>query len=812
MDDICIKIGVEGYFKRTPFLKKEKVKIVSNCIDFMKEKSRHLLIISVFLFVVFSSRGQGVSGYVFEKSSGEPLVGVTVYNQTLKTGTTTDKNGYFQMSLAKGKYLIDFSFVGYNKKSEEVTIKDREKRLKVILQETSSEIASAIITAKSEARQVREQAMPVAVISMKEIQGSVSDINEVLEKTAGVKLRRSGGEGSVSRISVRGLEGKRIGFFIDETPMTENSEFVDINDIPVEFIERIEVYKGVVPAKFGGSAVGGAVNIVIKDFPPRYLDLSYSLKSYNTQKVSAVTKINNQDRGVEFGFGGFYTYADNNYKMKNPYKNGLEVERDHDRFEKKVIGAPVKLTKLWFDEINIEPVFMQTQKQIQGIRHNIQHAETGNDTYIIATGFEKNDFFLSGLDFDFDIGYVYSENTFVDTSMQRYFWDLSTYEAATKYGGEIGEDANNADVYKQSISNKLNLNYLFNGCHALNLNMQYNFAYGNPRDPLKELSVSYKTSYPSYMNSLVTGLTHEMHSRTGRFLSALSAKYYFYDMDTKNVKDMNAQTPEKVDVHKHDWGISYSFRYKFSTQFLAKFSAAYDVRLPAEDELLGDGFMIVPATDLTPERNRNMNLGIMYDKLFVNESRLQFEANVFANKLTNMIRFAPGGNLQAMYVNFGEMRTLGADAEVKWDANDMLYMYANITYQDLRDTREYEPDRDVKNHNKGDRMPNIPYLYSNAGIELHKQNLFGGKGQNSRLMVDASFVEEYYYSFKESAFEEEMIPQAFTVDVGLEHSFKNQQYILGLQVNNVGDADIISEFKRPLPGRTYAIKLRYILK
>ncbi len=41
-------------------------------------------------------------------------------------------------------------------------------------------------------------------------------------------------------------------------------------------IARIEIYKGVVPAKFGGSAVGGAVNIVIKEYPPKYLDVNYS--------------------------------------------------------------------------------------------------------------------------------------------------------------------------------------------------------------------------------------------------------------------------------------------------------------------------------------------------------------------------------------------------------------------------------------------------------------------------------------------------------------------------------------------------------
>lgn len=106
--------------------------------------------------------------------------------------------------------------------------------------------------------------MPISVITMNELQGTVSDVSDVLSKTSGVNMRSSGGVGSPTRISVRGLEGKRIGFFLDETPLNDNTDFVDINDIPIDLIDRVEVYKGIVPAKFGDSAMGGAVNYCFK--------------------------------------------------------------------------------------------------------------------------------------------------------------------------------------------------------------------------------------------------------------------------------------------------------------------------------------------------------------------------------------------------------------------------------------------------------------------------------------------------------------------------------------------------------------------
>ncbi len=185
---------------------------------------------------------------------------------------------------------------------------------------------------------------------------------------------------------------------------------------------------------------------------------------------------------------------------------------------------------------------------------------------------------------------------------------------------------------------------------------------------------------------------------------------------------------------------------------MIKASASYDVRLPSDNELLGDGFLIMPSGDLIPERNTSGNVGLMYSKNTQN-GFFSVEVNGFYMYLENMIRFV-GGPLQSNYTNFGEMRTLGGEIEVKWDATSFLYLYANATYQDLRDVRKYEPGSTVPNATQGDRMPNIPYLFANAGFEMHKENLFGGYEQNSRMFADCSFVEEYFYDFEQSIYQQ----------------------------------------------------------
>jgi outer membrane receptor protein involved in Fe transport len=201
----------------------------------------------------------------------------------------------------------------------------------------------------------------------------------------------------------------------------------------------------------------------------------------------------------------------------------------------------------------------------------------------------------------------------------------------------------------------------------------------------------------------------------------------------------------------------------------------------------------------------------MYDKTNAQFNRLQIEVNGFYQYLENMIRFT-GGPLQSIYQNFGKMRSLGAEAEIKCDATNWLYLWGNITYQDLRDMREYEPGSKQKNTTYKDRMPNIPYLFANAGIEIHKQNLFGGTGQNTRLFGDCAFVEEYFYDFEQSIYQKNRIPQSVTFNAGLEHSLKNQSIFFSLQANNITNARVISEFNRPLPGRNFGVKVRYVWK
>ena len=750
-----------------------------------------------------------LSGKITDKATQKPLIGADIYLKELKKGTNADTQGNFHLKgIPEGNYTILCSYLGYQTFSKKIYLKGQE-RLDISLKEQAEEISGVTVSSKSIAHQKKEESMPVTVIDMSNMRGTVSNVQDILAKTVGVTLRTSGGVGSSSRISVRGLEGKRIGFFIDELPMTEQTDYLDINDIPVDMIDRIEIYKGVVPARFGGSSLGGAINIVIREYPDKYADLSYGYESFNTHKAQGVFKRNLKARGLVFGIGGGYTTSDNNYTFDSPYREGLRITRNHDKYRKYIIGGSFKAKKWWFDEVEFEPVVVKTYKEIQGIEYDIREAHSESLMAGLANKLTKDNFLTEGLNFDMFNGVVLTKMNFIDKATRRYEWDGSSYPTPSRYGGEVGYNfPSDSDDQKLSFINKTNLEYIINERHSFNFNSVFSIAKGTPKDELKTLSLGKQVNFDSRMHSWVSGLTYDLRSLNDVFLNSLTVRYYQYTMHTQ-MAPLFVPGKYDVDLQKNNWGVNNALRYRFLPSLMGKLSAGYEVRIPSESELLGDGIGVVPSADLLPERNASANIGLLFDLTGKHPTNAQIEMNFFYMYLQDMIRYT-AGLIGAQYQNFGEMRTLGVEFEAKADVLPSLYAYVNTTYQDLRDTRDYEPASTVPNPTKYKRMPNIPYLMANAGMEFHRENLFGGSGQNTRLFADVAFVEEYFYDFEMTQLQKRRIPRSTTIDIGFEHSFLNNKLFISGKLRNVTNEKTLSEFNRPLPGINGGVKIRMI--
>lgn len=172
---------------------------------------------------------------------------------------------------------------------------------------------------------------------------------DALAEAAGVQVQRFGGLGAFSTISIRGSTPGQVPVYLDGIPLASAQDpTVNLANLPLDSLERIEVYRGTVPVGFGGGGIGGVVNLVTRapsTTPTSEATLGYG--SFNTRKLTAS---HSQELG---GFGvlghltylgseGDFSYFDDNGTPENP-TDDEEVTRINNAFDS--VGALLRVSR-----------------------------------------------------------------------------------------------------------------------------------------------------------------------------------------------------------------------------------------------------------------------------------------------------------------------------------------------------------------------------------------------------------------------------------------------------------------------------------
>src|SRR5262245_4263594 len=104
------------------------------------------------------------------------------------------------------------------------------------------------------------------IVEIKKQPEEFKTVAQVLAETVGIQVRRFGGLGDFTTVSIRGSSPGQVRFFFDGVPLTRaRSETVNLSDLPLDPLARIEIYRGVSPLSVGATALGGIINLVTKD-------------------------------------------------------------------------------------------------------------------------------------------------------------------------------------------------------------------------------------------------------------------------------------------------------------------------------------------------------------------------------------------------------------------------------------------------------------------------------------------------------------------------------------------------------------------
>ncbi|EAB9864053.1 TPA: TonB-dependent vitamin B12 receptor BtuB [Salmonella enterica] len=130
-------------------------------------------------------------------------------------------------------------------------------------QDTSPD--TLVVTANRFQQPVNSVLAPTDVVTREDIQRWQSkDLNDVMRRLPGVDISQSGGMGKSSSLYVRGTESRHVLVLIDGVPMARAgiSNAIDIGQLPVSLVQRIEYIRGPRSAVYGSGAIGGVVNII----------------------------------------------------------------------------------------------------------------------------------------------------------------------------------------------------------------------------------------------------------------------------------------------------------------------------------------------------------------------------------------------------------------------------------------------------------------------------------------------------------------------------------------------------------------------
>jgi len=763
-----------------------------------------------------------ISGYI-KDSSGEPVIAATVKLLNTSTGVISNDQGYYRISQVKpGNYVLQIHSVGFSKTTREVQVKaGADLTVNFQLKESSQQMETVSVIGRSEVQEVNRQAYNVVAVDAKRLHNSTLDISHALDRVSGVRVREAGGLGSRMDFSLNGFTGRQVKFFIDGVPMDNFGSSFQLNNIPINLAQRVEVYKGVVPVWLGSDALGGAVNIVTANDTRSYADAAYSFGSFNTHRTS-VNAGYTTPTGFKFTLNAFQNYSDNDYKVttdvasfSGQYFQHQRVKRFNDTYHNEtLIASAGVVNKPFADQLMFGITLGQNYSEVQtGARMVSVFGDWHRKGSIImpSVKYSKEDLFVKGLDLRISGNYNFGKEQNIDTVYRRYNW----FQEYKEYDG-LGSERERS-MYKYSNNNGLgtvNLSYAVNEKHLLTLNNVYNTFNRKGSDELYPESDKYEQPRKNVKNIL--GLGYQFKASEHWNTSLFTKHFYQHNKYSQSYNPSGnwgdvAYLVQENSLNKIGYGIASTYFIMPNLQAKASYEKSY--RLPETDELFGDLLNLEGNIDLDPEHSHNYNLGLSYQTHINKIHRLNFDGSVLYRNAKDFIRPSLNNNQTKQVMgNLADVTNMGVEGEIRYSFKQLFTAGVNMTYQNLRNNTKYEENQTMESPLYRDRIPNMPYLFGNADASIFFNNL-GKKGNTLTLGYNVLYVHAYYLSWPSQGTSDQKydIPRQWLQDVNAVYTLGKGKYNIALECKNLADNRVYDNFSLQKPGRAVYAKLRYFI-
>lgn len=270
----------------------------------------------LFLIVISSGFSQQISdsakqkftlsGVIKDAKSNETLIGVNVFIPEIKAGTTTNEYGFYSITIPKGTYHVQISYLGYALSEQQITL-DQNTKSNFSLNSNEEQLEEVVITDERKATNIRKAEMSVNKLSMATIKKMpvVMGETDVLKSILMLPGVTNAGEGA-SGFNVRGGAADQNLILLDEASIFNSSHvFGFFSVFNPDAIKDMKLYKGGIPARYGGRA-SSVLDIYQKDGNSKDFHMNGGIGLISSRLLAEGPIV--KDRG-SFLLGGRTSYA-----------------------------------------------------------------------------------------------------------------------------------------------------------------------------------------------------------------------------------------------------------------------------------------------------------------------------------------------------------------------------------------------------------------------------------------------------------------------------------------------------------------------
>lgn len=788
------------------------------------------------LFFV-TQKSASVHGTV-QDETGQPLSGITltlslqlesdpqVSAQTFSTSTNA-QGQYRFTGLAAGNYHLLLTHLGYESQEQSLQLREEQHlQLNFSLRQAANQLEDVIVLGQSRTQAAREMAVRAVVVDVAAAAQQPSTLAELINRSTGIRIRQSGGLGNAVDISINGFQGNSVQYFKDGIPLEYLGGGYGLNNVPMNLLERVEVYKGVVPVSLGGDALGGAVNLVTHQQQNAHISASYEAASFNTH----IAQLSLYQRWGQNGFIGadaFYNYSDNDYQAEvqvideqaNPIP--VTVPLFHNGYKQHFVEAYAGFRNTsWTDELRFSLAKYRIDRESQhpALMTNPYGALMTHNRGLVPSIRYKKTWMDGTWGLDQFLSYSQINRSRVDTIRGTYDW-YGNFMPGSSMGESPRTSLSDVDFDQALV--RTNVFYRPTQGHKLEANLVWNLSSRIGSDPyglrFTGTDIDILSREARYTKNIL-GLSWESQWLSAKLTNQISAKYFRFSARGINGFMANATDLDQfTQATNHNFGLGNALKYAWAPNQFIRASVELTNRLPREAELFGDSDTRAPNFQLEPERSFNANLGYSYSG-----DKFRFELGTFYRKTKGMILLVPVQPPFAQYQNLDSIRGYGFDLDLHYRLSKHWNFAGNMTWQD---NRMVDIGEGLHQWIEGTRLRNTPYFFANAGLTAHYQGILSG-ADGFKPYLHWNYIREFYLNHiprdkepqgflglfgKSGVPVTNLIPDQHLLTAGFNYYLERLPLTLGFEVKNLTDTKLYDYYKIQRPGRSFHLKLNYTL-